>query len=260
MFWYSAPDTLAPDLGPPAPPRVGGSRFPRAAGWRWLASLLLLSSAPIFAPSPAGGTTISFSSPFNSELFDSHGNPLDATFTFELGTFINSFVPTAGNIEQWSLNWQAFDSAIFGTGWNPGAQEFLSTADLNADGTSTSARSTPGSIFNEGNLLYLWVFNSKVLTPGSEWALVRNAATPPLFGDTWLAPVPGGIGFHDIRLFDADTPILGGVNDTRGGGDEPTVDPASYLLQTHAVPEPGGALMILAAGMALLLRRMVRSR
>jgi hypothetical protein len=75
----------------------------------------------------------------------------------------------------------------------------------------------------------------------------------------WQIPDLGDtINSYYWLLNDADTAIVGGVNDTRGGGNF-SMNPGSYALQTAVVPEPGSLVLVLLAGLPLLSRRRPKS-
>jgi MYXO-CTERM domain-containing protein len=217
---------------------------------RMLLKTLIFWGAMAGMSPQAKGSMVIWQSDFNALLYDSFGVALDTSFTFELGIFANGFVPTDSNLQDWESNWVVFDSAVFGLGWEPADQEFLSSALINADGSSTSPRATPGGVFNEGETFFLWAFNSKAYAQGSEWALVYDQFEFGNNGESWVVP-EGGLGVGnmvELYLQSMDTAVVGGVNEVRGGGTPPTVDPGFFHLQTHAVPEPGGAMTLLLAG------------
>lgn len=202
-------------------------------------------------PSRGLASQITWQADFQAGLYDSFGNGLDSTFSFELGVFANGFVPTDSNLGDWGSHWVVFDSAIFGFGWEVQDQYFISSAELAGDGTSSSPRATLGGVFTEGDPFYLWVFNDKAYSAGNEWALVYDQFMFGNNGDSWHVPTPGlgPANSVEMNLQSMDTAIVGGVNEVRGGGQAPAVDPGIYQLQTHAVPEPSGVLMVLLAGL-----------
>lgn len=206
---------------------------------------------------PSRATTLSWGSNPGDELYLSSGQPLDDSFTFELGTF-GLFIPTIGNLDLWSSNWRLFDRAIAPSenGWNSGAGFINSSATLSETFQSDSIYASPSSLFSQGEQLYIWAYNSLTLTTGPEWALVTNGDSDGNSADNWVVPEPVCCGGStlDIRIEDATSVPLGGVNDTRGPGTF-TADPPTYLLQTSAVPEPSGALLIGSAGLLALVRR-----
>ncbi len=218
-------------------------------------ALLLL----FVATTPAKASTLFWGSRFNDVLLDSAGNALDASYTFELGAFDSSFTPTAFNLEQWAANWNVFDAALVGDGWAPDDQFINSSADHNALGGSDSLDANPLDIFPQSTVAYLWVFNNKDVALQPEWALLMDGNTATNVLNTWEFPDPAlqsGESF-DLQTRDLDTAVFGGVNGVQGAGNY-TVDPSTYTFQTHVVPEPGGAFMLLVAGGLWRLRRSKR--
>ncbi len=212
-------------------------------------------------------STINWSSQFNAALFTSAGQPLDTSFSFEIGTFLAGFVPTYHNTNQWEANWLVFDRAFDPTpgdpndgdpeGWNIPDQFFVGAAEHTGPlGTSDSLYSTPGAVFAQNSVAYLWVYNDKNIVPGSEWALVTDNDSLGNTGNSWLFPDPNDLPgtSYEWKLEDADLAVVGGVNGVRGEGDY-TVDPGVFNLQTIAVPEPGSALLVALAAGALSIRR-----
>ena len=219
-----------------------------------MAFILMVTVLPI-----ANGATIFWGSLSNDSLYNSSGNALDGSFSFEIGTFVTGFTPTVANMDQWQGNWLVFDRAAIGQGWDPGTQTIDSGAGVvhTPTGGSSSSAALPGSVFEQGSEAYLWAFNSKVYGSASEWALVYSAnTTDDLFGaGVWEFPDPAMTGdSFDWQTRDLDTAIFGGVENTQGPGNF-SVDPGTFTLQTHAIPEPSSALMVLAVGVALRLRR-----
>lgn len=203
------------------------------------------------------GSTIYLSSLANDVFLDSNGSALDGAYTFEWGTFEVGFTPDSENLDQWASNWKVFDAAIAGNGWNPAGTEVYQQADHASTGASTSGFSNPLHTFGEGDAAYLWVYSTKDIYTSPEWALLADLnKTSNLFPDSWVIPDPAlqnGESF-DWHTRDLDTAVWGGVNNVQGSG-EYTVAPASFTIQTHVVPEPGSALLLLAAGLLFRLRR-----
>jgi hypothetical protein len=225
--------------------------------WPIIASLLVVSK-------PAQATAINWSNAVNDLLYDSTGAPLTNSFHFEIGIFTDGFVPTASNFTDWAANWSIFDAATLNTDEIPGlgpANFFTSTARVNQNLTSNSPLTSPGSTFPQNTQAYLWAFNSKTVSFTSEWALVTDLSTTlPNAANAWRFPAPENPSLPNIglewSLSDAETAIFGSVrNASSVGGGDFTVQPATFSLQTHQVPEPGGALLIASAGLLFMLRR-----
>ena len=209
----------------------------------------------------AQASTVFWGSEFNDNLFDSSGNILDATYSFEIGTFTGGFTPTYQNVDQWQANWHVIDSVFApdSNGWNPlpipDGQFFAGSLDFNTDGTSNSTDANPADVFTMGDTVYLWAFNSKDIVPSSEWALVTDGSPVGDVADDWLIPDPlDTVNSFNWQLTDANTSIIGGANGVQGPGTYSTT-PGVFSLQTAVVPEPGSAFLLLAAAAAHLTRR-----
>ncbi len=233
-------------------------------------SLLFIAALALWAL-PAQARTVSWSSAVFDELYNSQGMALDSSFNFEIGMFINGFIPTASNINDWNANWIVFDLAFYDTnlgdpteaGWNVGIQYFAGSAIHQTDGTSDSPYATPAAVFPQNAQAYLWVYNSKDITFTSEWALVTDLISAGNSGDSWLYPNPADQISPTLTwsLSDADTAIFGAVDSGAStGGGNVSSQPSSYSLQTYQVPEPGSVLLVASAGLLLMLRRARFSR
>lgn len=205
---------------------------------------------------PASARTISW---FNAEgdvLSNAGGSStLDASFTFEIGTF-GTFIPTDLNLDQWAANWKVFDRAVSGDGWNGTTDYYTSSAEFLSSGLSSSGISS--ATFTAGETAYLWVYNALDLVPTSEWALVRDATSGS--SPAWVIPTAdaGNPNSLDWDLLEANTAVFGQVNGFVGAGSfNPIGDPGGGVawLQTAAVPEPGSALMVLIAAFSIFGRR-----
>lgn len=202
----------------------------------------------------------------NSILVTSANAELDTYFSFEIGTFTPGFVPTFHNTNQWEANWMVFDRAFDPTpadpndgdpeGWNTTDNFFVGAAEHLISGGSDSAHASSGAVFGQGTVAYLWVYNSKSIVPSSEWALVTDSALTGDTGNDWIFPDPNdppGTSY-EWKLADADLAIVGAVNGNRGEGSF-TVDPGTYQIQTHVVPEPGSAILAMLALFGWAVRR-----
>jgi hypothetical protein len=212
--------------------------------------LLTLVFALIAVSAPA--RTISWRSGIGDTLVDSGGLSLTDAFIFELGAFDAGFTPDATNYGEWESRWHAFGQATYepllGNGWEPGAQYF--TKDTTVLGGQLSSESPPlaSYAFTAGMQAFLWVYDSKTVAPTSEWALVG--------GSTWNFPSSDLLNLTPVvwELNSADRTIWGGANDLRGDGLY-TALPGSFDLQTAAVPEPAGLILLGLAGWGFGLRR-----
>ncbi|MEQ1749914.1 MAG: hypothetical protein ABL974_10855, partial [Prosthecobacter sp.] len=193
-------------------------------------------------------------------LLSSSGTPLDTSYSFEIGSFgLNDpldplsgfFVPTLGNITEWQDHWKVFDRSYDPTpadpgdgdpfGWNPGLF-FVGVETHNALGGSDSPDANPADVFGVGEVAYLWAYNSKNITPGSEWALVMDSNNSPT---SWQFAAPTDPD-SAWSLATANTAIIGSVNSS-----------SVIALQTTPVPvpEPGAALLLFATAATHLIRR-----
>ena len=221
--------------------------------------LLLLLPAAIALASPVSAVQINWGCEVDSVLRDSFGNPLDGTFAIQLGYFESvlgvAFVPDATNIADWSSRWKVFDQAAF----DPSSGYFTSSALLMADGSSTGsfASSGPGMDFSNQDA-YIWIFDSKIAAPGSEWFLGRSATA-----GGWRLPAKPADDCCDTAVLEwsvtdlttNDTPVFGRQGVPQGAG-EKTVTSPSYTLQTFSVvPEPSSCLLLTLGGVMAAFRR-----
>ena len=212
------------------------------------AILLMASTA-----APLSAATVNWGTSFESGLATSTGAAMDSSFTFEIGFFANSFIPTMENVSEWEENWRTFDSATYSgnDGWVTG------TAEMNAeDGTSNGMGADVGVNFSEMEA-YVWVYNVTSTGFQAEWFLGRH--------ESWVFPSTLEDDCCDMRVEEwslddlgtGDTPVIGAHGEITGGG--VTSQPGVYTIQTYAIPEPGSLwLMTLSLG-ACLRRRRVKS-
>lgn len=246
----------------------------RASIFKHLLALIAFTAAA--SPHHASGAEIIFTNVFEDTLLNStasvdNPNPLssqqlDATFSFELGTF-GGFIPTYANISQWAANWKVFDAYTVGNGgWDVPNQNVAGSDVLDTSGNSTSTAADPLDVFAQGERIYLWVFNSKDIVSGTEWALVTdNTLFDNGSASPWVMPDPADtLGFYEVRLMDANEAVIGGVNGVRGPGGYTYANPPNvsnpnttngFTIQTAVVPEPGSALLVFTAAAAFLTTR-----
>ena len=221
-------------------------------------TLLLLPTAIALA-TPASAIQINWGNEVDSDLRDSFGNSLDATYAIQLGFFEKvlgeQFVPTAENAAEWSSHWKVFDEAAF----DPLAGYFASTVMLNADGTSSSpvADNDLGLDFSNQDA-FIWIHNSE--TPGTttEWFLGRSSSVtsawhiPEKVADCCDNRPPLEWSITDFQP--ADVPVYGKQKDVEGAGSYTVT--GIYTLQTFTfVPEPSSSLLLALGGVAAVLRR-----
>ena len=238
---------------------------------RHLNAALFATLLMVFSSTAVSAATIFWGSYNNDLIYDSNGAPLDSSFTFELGTFDTSggWAPNAGNLSEWAGRWMLFDRATAGAGWNPIDQALDNTVDHTVTAGSSAPEANPAHIFSQGTQAYLWVYNNQTLGAGTEWALLAdNNKAANVFGNSpnpaeqylaWTFPDPSlqSGESYDWQTRDLDTAIFGGVNNVQGDGHF-SVNPGNFTIQTHVVPEPGTAMLILAAAVSVLRRRVVR--
>lgn len=236
-----------------------GTRLPLAA----ILTLVLLAGA---GGSPLAARTINWGTSVGALLYDSDGVKLDDSFSFDLGTF-GSFVPDATNLSEWGLHWKPFDRATApsSSGWNSAAGYLASSANHESDGTSSESPPLPAFTFSKDEQAYLWAYDTLTYGDGVEWALITNNASDGSSTGDWLMPDPADplsqplewrISTSLSLSTRATTVVFGGLNDVQGAGDY--VAPAgTFALQTHAVavPEPGGAWLMLSVALVALGRR-----
>ncbi|MES2598539.1 MAG: PEP-CTERM sorting domain-containing protein [Verrucomicrobiota bacterium] len=218
--------------------------------------ILLLAALIGISATAVHSRTIDWGSSVGGNILDSNGNALDDSYTFELGSF-GSFIPTGDNLDQWQSNWKVFDRAVAPDGWNSSASYFASSATLLNGGISDSSPPLPAYSFAPNEQAYIFIYNAfNAMDLLSEWALITNDGFDLNSADDWRFPIPGDKTDMPLewRVSEASTVIYGGVNNQQGAGNY-TVDPANFDLQTHAVPEPAGALLIAITGFLTLLRR-----
>jgi len=192
-----------------------------------------------------------------SELFDSYGNRLDASYTFELGAFDPSFTPTAGNITSWAANWKVFDSTAINTTFDL----FRSSAYMLDDGTSTSAFADPIGYDFRGLDAYIWGYNSKNYTQTLEWVWFRAPSWifpasftpgPPLTPTDWsISQLTAG----DVPLFGRQGTAVG-LGYASAPGVLGQYNLQTYTLEsTQVIPEPSTIFIaVLLAAIAIAHR------
>lgn len=232
----------------------------------WFGLTAALGMLLLAVPS-SRASTIFWGSDFNDLLYDASGQPLDGSFSFEIGSFANGFVPTTDNINDWAANWKVFDRAFDPTpndpddgdpeGWNTADQFFVGTVEHTSSGGSSSPDANPSSVFVQGEIVYLWVYNTKDRNTDTEWALVTDGSGLGDSANDWVFPDPADPAStsYDWQLADADEAVFGGLNGTTGGG-------LPYRLQTSLVPvpEPGTLVFGGCAVLAALFSRRRPSR
>ena len=183
--------------------------------------------------------------PPDNGAFDILGDPVTSSFTFNFGTFLNGFTPTASNITSWNTNWFSLDT------------DQLTGSLPDTIGGSVN----PSNPITNGLYGFMWVYDALGFTGSeggqaflgtgttSDWLLPSTLVDPPLPANT--------VGFDNMTSViygrvDADTPAYFGVG---GGSVTNPLSTGAFDAQLAAVPEPSGALLIGCVGMLSLLRR-----
>ena len=196
----------------------------------------------VLAAATAHSQTLNWASLTGSEIVDSHGNPLDNTYVFELGAFTDGFVPDETNVGSWETQWHVFDTAAYS--YTPGQLGyFTGTQDVQ----SVPAYS---SLF-EGLKAYIWIRNDTE----TEHFLASTS------NDAWRFPLlvpgccPNGEGpTWSVSDLNTDNPIWGGQLGNEGFGDHFVSGP--YDIQTYVVPETSSSLLtLIGLGFAIARRR-----
>jgi hypothetical protein len=219
---------------------------------------IVLTVAPLRAE-----VLFDWGSEYYSELFDSYGNRLDASYTFELGAFDPSFTPTAVNFTSWAAIWNVFVSNTINTTF----VLFRSSAYMLDDGTSSSLAADPAGYDFRGLDAYIWGYNSKSYTQTLEWVWFRApswifpasfAPGPPVTPTDWsISQLTAG----DVPLFGRQAGDVG-----LGYASAPGVL-GQYNLQTYTltpgpagVPEPSTVIFAALLVVIAALHRWQRAR
>lgn len=215
-----------------------------------LAAALVLLAVPRLQ-----AQTLNWGSKVFSDLADSEGNTLaENAFVFELGAFVEDFVPDEENVGQWFANWRVFDTA----GYNGYSGEgdliwghFGSTTQIRNNVTNGSS-----SFSFAGLSAYIWIRNSDTPVEGSEWLLTRATH--------WVFPTTGGgccennppLEWSVSDLKPGDVPLWGNQGGTSGPGVYTVT--GSHTLQTYTfVPEPSSLALAALASCVMLRRRRI---
>ena len=173
--------------------------------------------------------------------FDSAGVALDSTYTFYLGGFDDSFGSvTRDNYSDWISNWSTLDSTAFDDGVN---NWFTGSTGINDNLT-----------FAAGEQAYIWGTTGALGDADAEVILLTSA--------NWLFPSAqlSDPTVTEFLLSDADlTAVIGAVNSTYTGQETGiSSNLGAFDIQTEAVPEPGGVILLGFGLTCLLFRRKIR--
>lgn len=212
--------------------------------------LIATTAACLALAAAARAQTFNWGNAVFDTVVTSDGTAVDsASFTFQLGAFVDGFDPSTASYDEWLTNWRVFDTA----GYNNLTSQFGSTAYMQPDGTSPL---DPGGFSFLNRQAYLWIRNGDDPTPGTEWLLVTTTS--------WIFPAaaddpccPKGLPHEWFAsdLASTDTPLFGAQGGIHGDGSYTDGGPST--LQTHTfIPEPAtAALLLLTAATALRRRR-----
>ena len=199
---------------------------------------------------------VSFSSRLDAVNRQSGGQPMDTSFTFELGSFAPGFNPTSGNTNLWMSNWTPAPNA--GSGGSDAAYTQVGLGSLTPNtGASNNfsgsvTLNTNGSPFTTSDQGYIWGYDDRGTSGTGEWILITNPS--------WEFPavVPGPqVGGPNWRVSDAGTVTVGGIGSVNPGHtlvtDPPHMQTSSVILLP--VPEPSVAMLLAGAATIFLRRR-----
>lgn len=133
---------------------------------------------------------ILWSSDSGQTNFDSAGALMDSDFVFELGSFSGGFVPTAGNVVEWSGHWVVADS----TNYNTTDKRFNSVYEV-MENTAPFTVGAPA-----------WIMGTRGGPAGTERILFRES------GWTWPTPSPLNPVTLQWNAKLADQVVLGSVD------------------------------------------------
>jgi hypothetical protein len=245
-----------------------------------LATVLLATSGIAGTVTWAGGAA--------DQFFNPYGTTLDGSYWFELGTFGSSFTPTDANKDQWAANWKVFDRASSdilidpvdegvlvgnpiddspGQRWNPSGgilsggilsakgwiddttgkittNKFNTLTSLDAQAQTTKYLAADANYDFRTQAAYIWIFNDRTAVFTSNWGLFTSTSPTPWVFPSTPDPTCGCL-IADFYLRDINSPV----------GPPVSQPPLGTILTLTPVPEPGSAILILAAGIILLIKR-----
>lgn len=204
---------------------------------------LALSTSALHAQTVNWGATFQFGSS-NTLFYDSMATPIDSVFTWDVGAFLNGFVPTAVNIDQWRTNWVSLGTDTLDTAipWNFGG-----------DVSVTSSQT-------DGLLGYIWGYNDPGnMTETVLWTGDASEWTLPTFESVDLPPGLSTVNAVNVIVGSINTDFGGGSGGVITGGGTFSGAPATpweiQAAHVTVIPEPSTALLGVFGGLALFRRR-----
>lgn len=221
--------------------------------YRFIAlSALVLSLGNGFA------VTIHWGNAVGDFIYQSDGTtPVSNSFSFELGTFSNGFVPELNNADDWASNWHVLDQGNYSpvTGRLAGSVTLLDNPM--PDGAILDGNATDTASFFFGKDAYLWVYNQNATVDSTlEWSLISNPTGGGDAESAWTFPVAGADARTVADFALSDPGVSAGFGAESGGGTltsgegDSSGTPATFGIQTYtipAIPEPSSALLVLLA-------------
>jgi hypothetical protein len=186
---------------------------------------------------------------------NSNGGPMFATSAGDLLTLgscirIGVFDTSGGNLTtlQTSNDYFAIDALFTPLGESGGSSGTITQAGNSGSVLMINDLFGTGNVLGQianidsaylpaGQQLYAWFFNSAAPQGSEQWGIYTSTTG-------WN--FPNGLGSETLSTFEIDTVIRGSTTGGLATTDRFSLSP---------VPEPGGSLLILAAGLVLRLRR-----
>ncbi len=209
--------------------------------------------------------TLHWGSAAGDFIYQSDGTSNDLSgFNFELGTFSDSFDPSANPLSSWAGNWHRLDIGTYSntTGFLTGSVTLNATPAPN--GSILDGNATDTASFFFGKDAYIWIYNqNSTIDETLEWTLLANPTGGGDPATAWTFPTAleadARSDVMDFRISDAGvTPIFGGENkgDPSSGDGIQTGTPTTFALQTYTIiPEPNSTLLLALGALSLFLRR-----
>ncbi len=155
-------------------------------------NFIWVTTACIVAVGNVKARTVNWYSTPGAVNLTSSGQVMDGGFQFTLGSFSGGFIPSAGNVSEWSSRWVAAQT----TSYNAATKFFDSNYTV-------TGNAPPFTTTDKG---YIW--GRRISTSGDEWILFRKS--------NWLWPTPDPFSPFPLlwSTATADPAILGTVHAT----------------------------------------------